>query len=180
MRFIHLVSGTRRTFSQPFFAGALLSFVLAVVLAACGSGTGAGSTSTGSSSSPNPTSTPTTVKGYGTSVGCPSNLVVSKAPATPGVVVKPSNSTVTVASGAVIEILLPFGQQWSGPGISEGVLELQQPYGYASKAQNGCIWQFIARGTGTTILQFTAKALCKPTEVCPMYIRMVPFTINVK
>jgi len=156
-----------------FLYFALLTFVLAFVLVACGSNTNTGAGSN---------ATPTVVKGYGTSVGCPSDAVVSGTPAKANVVVQASdmNKTIQAHMGDVIEVRLAFGHKWSGPSVSQGVLELQQPGGYAWKAENVCVWRFVAKGTGTTELLFHSQALCKPGEVCPLYIASIPFTIVVK
>jgi len=98
------------------------------------------------------------------------------------VVLKTSNSnkTVTAHQGDVIEIQLPFGQLWNGPTTSQGVLQLQTPYGYASQTANSCIWRFTAQGTGTTQLNFYGRAMCKKGQMCPQYVVSVPFSIQVK
>lgn len=152
-----------------------LSLLLLLILAACGTNSGSG---TGAA----PGSTPT--KGTGSAnnlTGCPSNAA-APATSTANVLIKPSqaNSTITAHVGDVIEVLLPFGHKWSGPTASQGQLELQTPSGYASTANGVCVWRFVAKGTGTTQLNFTSQALCKPGELCPQYIMSVPFTINVK
>src|SRR5438105_3964815 len=65
--------------------------LLAFMLAACGTNTGAG---TGSAPPP----APTIVQGYGTSNGCPSDIVVNTVPAAPNVTVKPiDHSSVIIA-----------------------------------------------------------------------------------
>ncbi len=150
-----------------------IGIALALLLAACGS---SGSTSSGSASSP-----PTTVKGYGTAYGCPSDAVVTSSQAA-NVTVLPSqaNSTISAHTGDVIEIRLPFGSKWSGPTASQGILELQTPVGYAMKTQSACVWQFVAKGTGTVQLAFQKQALCQPGQLCPQFIMNVPFTIQVQ
>lgn len=154
-----------------------LATALAFILTACGtnSSTGSGSPSTGST--PVPTAT-----GTGNSHGCPSNAVVGTTPPQANVVLKMSNSNaiVTAHQGDVIEIQLPFGQLWNGPTTSQGVLQLQTPYGYASQAAKSCIWRFTAQGTGTTHLNFLGRALCKPGQMCPQYVISVPFSIHVQ
>ena len=84
--------------------------ILAFVLAACGTNTGSGS-STGSTGS-TPTSAPPTVKS--TTTGCPNNAVVNPAPVTPNVTIRLTNSngTIVAHNGDLIEVRLPFGQQW--------------------------------------------------------------------
>ena len=141
-----------------------------MLLAACGSS----STTTGSTP-------PTTVKGYGTAYGCPSDAVVTN-PISPNVTVQPSqmNSTITAKNGDVIQVNLPFGSKWTGPSTSQGNLQLQTPAGYALKSSNVCVWQFIAKGSGTVQLSFTKQALCKSGQLCPQYIMNVPFTVSVK
>ena len=158
----------------------ILSLVtaLAFLLAACGTnsstGSGSGSTSTGSTPAPVATSG---ISPY----GCPSNAVVGTSLAPANVVLKMSNSntTVTVHQGDVIEIQLPFGQQWSGPTASVGALQLQTPYGYASQAANSCIWRFTAQGTGTTRLNFYGRAICRKDLMCTDNVVNVPFSIHV-
>jgi hypothetical protein len=151
-----------------------LATALAFMLTACGTNSGSGSTSTGTTSVPIATSTPN-------SHGCPSNAVVGTTSAPANVVLKMSNSNKTVAAhqGDVIEIQLPFGQLWNGPTTSQGVLQLQTPYGYASQAANSCIWRFTAQGTGTTQLIFYGRSICKKGQMCPQYIINVPFSIHV-
>jgi len=151
---------------------------LAFVLAACGTNSGSG-TSTGSTGS-TPTSAPTTVKG--TATGCPSDAVVNPSQTPPNVTIRLTNSNSTIAAhnGDLIEVRLPFGQQWSAPTTSGNVLQLQTPAGYAVSADKVCVWHFIAKSIGTAELSFSAKAICKPGQMCPLYIMRVPFTIDVK
>jgi len=155
-----------------------LALVLALVLAACGSN---GGTSTGAGPTSTPTSKPTTVSSA-TTEGCPNSAVANPPQSKPNVTVqlKNSNSTITAHNGDLIEIRLPFGQQWNGPTTSQGRLQLQTPAGYALSSDKVCIWRFIAQGTGTTQLTFSAKAICQKGQLCPQYILNVPFTINVK
>jgi hypothetical protein len=161
---------------QSLFAIGLVGIILMLVLVACG-GASSGTVNPGGPVKP----APTVVPGYGTSNGCPSDMVVSSLPPG-GVTLKPSssNTTVTVQPGETITVLMPFGHKWTGPTSSQGILELQSPYGYASKANNACVWSFVARGTGTAHLNFEGRALCKHATMCPMYVMLVPFTINVK
>jgi hypothetical protein len=164
-----------------FWFAITVALLAALTLAACGNS----STSTGSgasSSSPAPTATPTSVKGYGTSHGCPSDVVVNSAPGGSAVVVKASQNqqTITVRKGDTVIFELPFGQRWYNPSGSQGVLEMQQPSGYALQSAKVCVWRFVAQGTGQTSLIFTAQALCKPNQACPQYVLQLSFTINVK
>ena len=156
----------------------VFSFVLIVafLLVACGSnGGGTG----GAGGSANPSSTPT--MSFAAANGCPNDTAVTTAPPKANVVVKPSNAnaTVTAHQGDVIEFDMPFGQAWMGPTASQGMLQLQTPAGYAWKDGQACVWRFIAQGTGTTQVGFYARAICKPKEACPQYIRSVPFTVTV-
>jgi hypothetical protein len=150
--------------------------ILAFLFAACG----ASSTSTGSASSPTPA--PTTVKGYGTAYGCPSDAVVTPPAGQPNVTIKmtDSNTTINAHSGDVIEVHLPFGERWSGPTEASSILQLQTPSGYAFKAGKVCVWRFIARDSGVAKISFSARAICKKGELCPQYVLLVPFTIDVK
>src|SRR5712691_5567353 len=136
---------------QSLWLTVLLVTALAFIFAACGA-----NSSTGTGSNPGTPPTYTTVQGYGTTYGCPSDAVVNPAPAAPNVVIKmnQTNSTVTAHSGDVIEVHLPFGHVWQGPTASQGVLTLQGPAGYALKDQSVCVWRFTAQGTGTTELNF--------------------------
>ena len=153
----------------------LVATALTLVLAACGSNSG--STSTGSTPAPTPTPH-SAVNPY----GCPSDAVVSTAPPQANMVLKLSDSktTVNVHQGDVIEIDLPFGQVWSGPSTSQGVLQLQTPAGYAWAAAKACVWRFTVQGTGTTQLAFYGKAICLKGQLCPQYVMSVPFTISAK
>ena len=152
-----------------------LATALAFVLTACGTNSGSGSGST-TGATPAPTAT-SAINPH----GCPSNAV-GTASTQANVVLKPSNSNTPVNAhqGDVIEVQLPFGQLWSGPTTSQGVLQLQTPYGYASQTANSCIWRFTAQGTGTTQLNFYGRAMCKKGQMCPQYVMSVPFIINVK
>lgn len=155
--------------------------VLAIMLTACGTNTNGTSTG-GTSSDPAPNPAYATIKGYGTTFGCPSDVVVNPLPPAPNVVVtiKQSFATVTVHSGDVIEIRLPFGLAWRGPTASQGPLLLQTPFGYALKDKHVCVWRFVARSAGTTKLIFTARAICKPNQFCPLYVLELRFTIRVQ
>ena len=157
-----------------------LALVLAFVLAACGSNGGT-STGAGSTPTPAPTSKPTTVSS-GTPQGCPNSAVVNPPQNKPNVtlLLKNSNSTIIAHNGDLIEVRLPFGQQWNGPTTSQGALQLQTPAGYALNSDKVCVWRFIVQGTGTTELTFSAKAICQKGQLCPQYILNVPFTIDVK
>jgi len=163
---------------QSLFSLLLPIFILALLLAACGSQGGTGSTGGAGKASP----TPTAATGNTTTNGCPSTSVVSNEPAKASVVVKPSdaNGTITAHSGDVVEVQLPFGHRWSGPTSSQGVLQLQGPAGYASLPNQMCVWRYVATGAGTTKLDFSSRAICKTGAYCPMYILNMPFTITVK
>lgn len=152
--------------------------ILAFLFAACGaSSTGAG---TGSASSPTPA--PTTVNGYGTAYGCPSDAVVTPPAGQPNVTIKmtDSNTTINAHIGDVIEVHLPFGEQWSSPTTTSSILQLQTPSGYALKTGKVCVWRFIAQSSGIAKIAFSARAICKKGELCPQYVLLVPFTIDVK
>ncbi len=151
-----------------------LATALAFILTACGTNSGSSSTSTGTTPVPISTSTPN-------SYGCPSNAVVGTTSTPANIVLKMPNSNTTVVAhhGDVIEIQLPFGQVWNGPTTSQGVLQLQTPYGYASQTTNSCIWRFTAQGAGSTQLNFYGKAICKKGQMCPQYVVSVPFSIHV-
>jgi hypothetical protein len=156
-----------------------LIVVLAVVLAGCGTNTNG--TSAGGVSA-DPTATYTTVKGYGTAVGCPSDAVVNPVPSAPNVIItlKQDFKTVNVQTGQVVEVHLPFGLAWEGPNRSQGLLQLQTPSGYALKDRHVCVWRFIAHNVGMTKLSFSGRAICKPNVMCPLFILEVAFTIDVK
>jgi hypothetical protein len=153
-----------------------LATALAFILTACGSNTSSGSSSTSTGTTPAPVATSTP-----NSYGCPSNAVITTTSAPANVVLKTSNSNtpVTAHQGDVIEIQLPFGQLWNGPTTSQGVLQLQTPYGYASQTASSCIWRFTAQGAGTTQLNFYGRAICKKGQMCPQYVISVPFNIHV-
>lgn len=157
--------------------GALLA-VMVFVLAACGYNAGSGTTTTGSSASPSKTPTAaTTVNAY----GCPGTvLTTSPAPAT--IVLKQSDSSTTITAhvGNIVEVDLPFGQNWTGPTASQGELQLQAPAGYALTGSKVCVWRFMAQSAGTTQLDFYGKAICQKGQMCPLYVMRIPYTIVVK
>jgi hypothetical protein len=155
----------------------LLITICAFVLAACGTR----SSSIGTEPTPSPSPTSGTVQGYGTAYGCPSDVVVSNAPAAANVTVRPNqgHTTIYIHKGDVLEVQMPFGVAWKGPTTSQGVLELQSPYGYVWKLSNACIWRFVARGTGTVELSFFGSALCKKVILCVPSVLNAGFTIKV-
>lgn len=157
------------------------AMVLAIMLAACGTNT-SGTSTGGTGVDPSPKPTYKTVKGYGTTFGCPSDVVVNPQPPAPNVVIsiKQGYTVIIAHTGDVIEIRLPFGLAWSGPTASQGSLLLQPPSGYALKDKHVCVWRFVARSTGTTKLIFTARAICKPHQLCPLFVLEVTFTIDVR
>lgn len=161
-----------RASQKLLFSMISLAALLPFVLAACGL--------TGGPQSGTPTPTPT--QGYGTAHGCPSDTVVTPTPPAANVTIKLSdaNATITVHVGDVIEVQLPFGLRWTGPAISGSGLQLQTPAGYASTATGMCIWRFHALRAGTTHLTFSARAICKPGQVCPQFVLAILFTIVVK
>jgi hypothetical protein len=166
----------------PFWLVIALSLLGALLLSACGNATGAHTQSGAASSSSQPAATPTTIKGYGTSHGCPSDAVVSTTPTAGAVVVKASQNdqTITVHKGDIVIFELPFGHRWSAPAGSQGVLELQPPAGYASLDTQSCIWRYVAQSSGQSKVIFLARALCNPGQLCPQYIIQFSFTIKVE
>ena len=168
----------RRVFMpRNVLCSVLFFIIMASLLAACGTrGGGAGT----GSISPSATASPfATVSGYGTDQGCPSNVVVSVAPATPDVTVGPTSGSINIQKGEVIEIHMPFGFIWEGPKISQGVLQLQFPYGYAWKPGNACIWRFVAEDVGMVNLTFLGRAICKKASFCTPSVTVALFTIRV-
>ncbi len=176
-----------RTMGNRSIVSAVFSSIVAIgllfVLSACGRTESGG---TGATTAPTaaPTPTASVVKDYGKAHGCPSDAVVTTAPAKANVTIvspSPTNEKEAMAHvGDVIEVRLPFGSQWSGPTSSQGVLELQQPAGYAWPTDQVCVWRFVAKQTGSTNLTFSARALCKSGSMCPMYIRAVPLAVTVQ
>jgi hypothetical protein len=158
---------------KSFFLVIPLVLTLVFILAACGGTSGSGS---------NPAPAPTSVKGYGTSHGCPSDVVVSTAPSAANVTVQmtQSHTTIDVKQGDVVQFDLPFGNSWAGPNGSVGELELQTPAGYANPTSKMCIWRFTAQGTGTTMVSFYGHAICTKGQLCPQYVLNVPFEVTVK
>jgi hypothetical protein len=158
----------------------LFVVIFAFVLATCG--TRSSSTATGSTP-PTPSSIPTpgTVPGYGKTYGCPSDVVVSTAPAAPDVTVEPKQGSTVIKAhrGDVIEVQMPFGVAWQGPTTSQGMLQLQQPSGYVWKPSNACIWRFAAMGAGTVALDFSGSAICKKVSLCVPSEEDATFTITV-
>jgi hypothetical protein len=157
----------------------LSALVLLLLLAACGSA-GTGSTKTGGNTASSPTPMPTQT--YSAANGCPSDMVMTSDNSKPNVTVKPTDTkgTIVMHNGQTLEVRLPFGHQWSGPTISQGTLQLQGDGGYALKSDKVCVWKYIAKGTGTTTLDFSSRALCKPGQFCPMFVMKLPFKIEVQ
>jgi hypothetical protein len=163
--------------------------ILTCILSACGFNGGTSTASGGSSTSGTPTPTPialtptvTTVPGYGTTLGCPSDSVVSNLPNANVVatVTGAIGETVTAHTGNVIELRAPFGKKWSGPQTSPSGLTLLTPSGYAQKTNNACIWRFDAKNAGTTKIDFTSRPICVKGEMCPMFVSEAQVTITVK
>ena len=158
----------------------LLMLAFTLIVTACGTNGGPGTGGNGN----NPGSTPTSTvsKGYGASQGCPTDAVATSDSTKASVVVRPPQATGTVVAhtGDTIEFLLPFGMRWRGPTASQGTLKIEEPYGYALKSENSCVWHFTASGTGKVEVQFSGSAICKAGTFCPMYVMLVPFTIEVK
>jgi hypothetical protein len=106
---------------------------------------------------------------------------VNPAPPAADVIIQPQQGTtpITVKQGEVIEIQMPFGLMWEGPTTSQGPLQLQSPYGYAWKPGGACIWRFLAQGTGTVELPFSAIVICQRDLHCVPSVTEASFTIKV-
>jgi hypothetical protein len=167
---------------QTLWIMALMAIMLTLLLAACGGSAPNGSGGTASAPTATPTPVLVKVQGYGTYNGCPSDLVIKSAPPKANVTIQQTNinDTVVAHNGDIVEVELPFGHKWTGPTDTQGVLQLQQPAGYAWKSGNICVWRFVATGTGTETLNFSSQALCKRGQMCPMYIMAMSFTVDVK
>jgi hypothetical protein len=94
---------------------------------------------------------------------------MSTAPAAPDITVGPQqgNRVINVRKGDLIEIRMPFGLVWQGPTTSQGVLQLQTPFGYAWKPSHACIWRFVARNSGSVAINFSGRAICKTSFCVP-------------
>lgn len=170
----------RRT---SLYVSALLSLTLLLFLSACGAGGTGGNSGTGSNGNGSSDGTTKTVKGFGSSHGCPTDAVIEKRGSNPAVTIKPAqqDSTVQAHKGDVIEVQLPFGSRWTGPTKSQGPLQLDLTPGFADQSAKTCVWRFTALGTGKTELGFSKQPLCTGKErVCAMYIIRYDFTINVQ
>ena len=88
----------------------VLVTVLLLLLSACGEKSATGTGSSSVSTSVSPTSAARTVQGYGTSHGCPSDVVVSISPSAATVVTQPGaiNQSVTAHVGDVVEVRAPL------------------------------------------------------------------------
>ena len=162
---------------KKFLLIMFFAVIFAFFLTACGSSR----SSTGVSSTPSPTPTFATVAGSGSAYGCPSDVVVSSALAAPNVTIQPKQAAtpINVRKGDMLEVQMPFGVMWQGPTTSQGVLQLQQPAGYAWKQSNSCIWRFVAEQTGTVELHFFGRAICKKVYLCSPSVLDTSFTIKV-
>ena len=96
----------------------LLSMFFVVIggffVAACGASR---SSSTTGPTPPSPTPTLAIVPGSGAAYGCPSDVVVSIAPAASDITLEPQQAatTINVKKGVVLEVHMPFGVAWQGP-----------------------------------------------------------------
>lgn len=186
---MQVVQKVRGKQSRLLFSLLTLLVLCLFVLAGCGySGTangGQGSTTgSGGQGKTNPAPAPTrggVAAIGGNANGCPVDTEYTTDPVKANVVVTPTGNATTVHAhvGDIIEVHMPFGKRWSGPSSSQGNLNLQQPAGYGLKSNNACVWRFTAQSAGTTSLEFSARALCKAGQMCPMYIAVVPVTIAV-
>jgi len=169
----------RHKIGHTICALCLLIIVFSFVTTACGASADNGAAN--GSITPTASQKSTAVADYGTSQGCPNNAIVA-APQKAAITVLDSNkdSKVNAHIGDVIEFQLSFGKKWSGPTASQGVLDLQGPAGYALKSSKACVWVFKAMRAGTTELTFNSQPLCKRGQICPMYIAVLPFTVQVK
>lgn len=174
---MHTSAGILRR--RPLLIVIPVILVLVFALSACGTNT----TTTGSTPG-TPTSTPaaTATQGQTTAEGCPNTAVVATPPAAATITLTNANSgnTVKAKKGDTIEVNLAFGHTWQGPtDMTQNLLTVQGPAGYALASAKACVWRFVASGTGTAHLSFTGRPLCKKGQVCPMYIIAVPFTIDI-
>ncbi|GAC1364419.1 MAG: hypothetical protein NVS2B12_25090 [Ktedonobacteraceae bacterium] len=159
----------------------LFILVFAFVLTGCGASASAGPGASSGAQTPVPSPTPAGALAYGNAQGCPSNAVVTSPPkATITVAGSGKDETIQAHAGDVIEFRFPFGKKWSGPNASQGGLDLQSPAGYASKVNGACVWDFAAKSTGSTQLTFNSQPLCKPGQMCPLYIAVVSYTVQIK
>lgn len=163
---------------------AIALFVLLLfTLAACGTNV---ATTTGSPAAPTATSAPSPTATTGqtaTSTGCPNRTNVTVQPDAANVVLKIADEqkATTVKKGEMLEIDLPFGHNWSNPtNNAASPLAMQNPSGYASPADQACVWRFAATNSGSTTLLFTGRPICSPDQMCPTYIMAVSFPIEVQ
>jgi len=165
--------------TQHVWLSGICLLALILLLDACGGAIASGGSASSGGGSATPV--PTSVKGYGTSNGCPSDAVVSStSPANVTANISSPDQTVSAHNGDMIEIHFPFGRKWAGPGSIPSILQLQQPSGYAQKSDNMCVWRFAAKGTGQAQLAFESQPLCKSGVACPMYVVAYPVTINIQ
>ncbi len=157
------------------FLGAI-SFVMALafVLSACGTNI---TTSGSPTSSPQPVATSTQAIAH----GCPNTTIVSSPPPAANVILTSTTlgGTANAQKGDTVEIRLPYGLSWSGPMNSSSLLTMQNPAGYDSTTAKACVWRFDASAVGSAQVSFTARPICKKGQACPMFVRVVSFTINI-
>jgi hypothetical protein len=162
----------------------LFSFGLLVVLVACGgqSANGAALGPSDGGKPPAKQAVPSSTVANNGPNGCPNKAVVTDTPAKANVTVSESmiNTDVIAHTGDIIEVRLPFGQNWSGPTSSQGVLLVQDPSGYAIQSDHVCVWRFQAKASGSTPLNFTGRAICTQGKMCPLYIESMSFSIDVR
>lgn len=169
--------------STDLFFAILMSVGLCL-LTSCGNSDIPSPVGTTGSSKAAPVATPTSagmVSDLGSAQGCPNGTVAGSMPKATITVAMPGGQEPTVFAhiGDVIEFRFPFGKRWGGPFTSQGNLTLQQPPGYTVVADKVCVWRFTAERSGTTELHFTSRPLCKPGEMCALYILDVPVIVVV-
>ena len=165
------------THFQQRFVLIVIVLLLTITVTACGSN--APKTTT-TNATPSRSATPTMTGNSSEGTGCPSHAIVTTPPLPPSVLLTPSAGKQLYLAhiGDTIEVDLPIGEAWTGPIHPAGALLMQTPAGYAWG--NTCVWQFLARGTGTAPLAFVGHALCKKGVPCVLAVNEAAFTVVVK
>jgi len=157
--------------------GLLLCGACLLLLTTCTPGAGSGSSP--GANSPPPSPQPTTPS---SASSCPNPTAMPgfARPAKVVLTLAEANRPHTIADGQILEIRLPDTMSWSLVSFTPGPLQLEQPAGFTDLATHTCVWRFQAVARGTTTLSYNGRPICKPGQMCPMFIMAARFPITVQ
>ncbi|MBA3826802.1 MAG: hypothetical protein H0X24_23270, partial [Ktedonobacterales bacterium] len=148
---------------------------------------GCGSTSTGAAANV-PTDLPagSAVTPTASLNGCPvQQIPVDGAPKAAVVLThggtQPVPVVATINVGQRLRVQLPANILWhlSGQDPNKS-MEGINPFGYFSRVDGTCIWDFLADTAGTVQLSYSGGLVCAPNTACPAIAAVAAFSITVK